>query len=100
MSYDSTRRRTSTRRDEQEAEPKAFQVSAKKVMDDTQKKTLELEGALAALRAEYSTSAHGGDNSSQTNAKGTEEHRQEGGSSRRSSPFKKKSKRWDLRREN
>ena len=54
---------------------------------------------MAALRAKGSSSVCGGANASQSNTKGAEEQQQEGSGSRRSSPCKKMSKRWDLRGE-
>ena len=63
-----------------------FQVFSHKFSNDTQKKILEL-------------SAHGGDDAPQSSIKGAEEQKQEGSDNRRSSPYKKRSKRWDLRGE-
>ena len=59
------------------AEPRTSQVSAHKVTDDTKEKILELEGAIAALRAERSIRAQRADTASQINTKGTEEQNQE-----------------------
>ena len=47
-------------------EPMTLQVFGNKVSNDTEKKILELEGVIAALRAERSSSAHGGDDASRS----------------------------------
>ena len=67
--------------------------------EPTQKKILELEGAIAALRAEHSITAQGGDNAMQHSTKDSVEQNKEGSSNRRTSPYKKKSKRWDWKGE-
>ena len=75
------------------AELRSSQVCASKVSDDTQKNILELEDAIAVLRAE---------NNKETvlrkrSTKGTEEQNQEGSGRRITSLYNKKSKRWDWR---
>ena len=75
------------------AELRTSQVSS----HDTQKKFLELGDAIVALRAENRIRARERDRAAQNSAEGTEEQHQEGSCSRRASPHKKKSKRWDWR---
>ena len=47
------------------AERRTSQVSADEVSSDTHRNILELEGAIAALRADHSIRIQGGDNASQ-----------------------------------
>ena len=68
------------------AELRSSQVSADKGSDDTHKKILELEDAMAALRAENNIRAQERDCAAQNSTKGTEEQNLEGSSSRRVSP--------------
>ena len=63
----------------------------------TQKKIFKLGDAIVALRVENRIRAKERDSAAQNSAEGIEEQPQEGSCSRRASPHKKKSKRWDWR---
>ena len=76
------------------ADLRTSQVSAIEVSDDTKKNILELDDAIAALRAENSIGAKESDSATRNSTKGTEEQKQGGSSSKRQSTYKKKSKRW------
>ena len=81
------------------AEPMIFRVSAHKVWSDTEKEVFELEGVIAALRAERSTSAHGGDYTLRNSSKCAEEQKIRRERQQKILAVQEKSKSWDLRGE-
>ena len=81
------------------AEPVIFRVSPDKVRSDTEKEVFELEGVIAALRAERSTSAHGGDNASRNSTEGAEEQKIRRERQQKILAVQEKSKSLDLRGE-
>ena len=86
------------RRNEEEmdrtADLRMSQVSAIEVSDDTQKKIVELDDAIADLRSENSIGAKESDSATRNSTQGTEEQKQGGSSSKRQSTYERKSKRW------
>ena len=71
------------------------QVLANMVFEDTHKNISELEGAIAASQTENCIRTQQRDMTAQNNTTGAEEHNQEASSIRRTSPYKKKSNKWD-----
>ena len=87
-------------RDEEErnrsAELRTSQVSANKVCDETSKK-MELEDAMSGCTGPEQHEGPRKSGAAQNSMKGAEERNQAGSRSRRTSPHRNRSKRWDWR---